>query len=76
MRRRAIGERNTTGLHRNIYKLYVHKALRWMLPIMPVLIPFFRETGSICFGRRRAVARAFASERGVVRSTPYCTHVI
>lgn len=45
MRRRAIGEMNTTGLHRNIYKFYVHKALRWMLPIMPVLIPFFWENG-------------------------------
>ena len=45
MRRRAIGEMNATGLHRNIYKLYVHKALRWMLLIMPVLIPFFRENG-------------------------------
>lgn len=45
MRRRAIGEMNTTGLHRNIYKFYVHKALRWMLLIMPVLIPFFRENG-------------------------------
>ena len=45
MGRRAIGEMNTTDLHRNIYKLYVHKALRWMLLIMPVLIPFFGENG-------------------------------
>ena len=34
-----------TNLHHNIYKLYVHKALRWMLLIMPVLIPFFQENG-------------------------------
>ncbi len=33
------------ALHHNIWKLYVHKALRWMLLIMPVLIPFFQENG-------------------------------
>ena len=33
------------ALHHNIWKLYVHKALRWMLLILPVLIPFFQENG-------------------------------
>ncbi len=34
-----------SALHHNIWKLYVLKALRWMLLIMPVLIPFFQENG-------------------------------
>ena len=33
------------ALHHNIWKLYVHKALRWVLLILPVLIPFFQENG-------------------------------
>jgi len=33
------------ALHHNIWKLYVHKSLRWMLLIMLVLIPFFQENG-------------------------------
>ena len=33
------------ALHHNIWKLYLHNSLRWMLFIMPVLIPFFQENG-------------------------------
>lgn len=76
MRRRAIGERNTTDLHRNIYKLYVHKALRWMLLIMPVLIPFFRENGLELLWSLSRCRSCVCIGRGVVKSTPYCTHVI
>ncbi len=32
-------------LHPNIWKLYTLQALRWMLLIMPVIIPFFQENG-------------------------------
>ena len=32
-------------MRHNIWKLYTLKALRWMLLIMPVLIPFFQENG-------------------------------
>lgn len=32
-------------MHHNIWKLYTLQALRWMLLIMPVVIPFFQENG-------------------------------